>query len=405
MIHVIGGFYKELCLYPSWDYNFGSGGRAAAILSNFEERICFHSYVHKNKEREFKYFSEIYNIDIKLLPSTEIINFEYYHALSAPNIHTLNSTIIQQEQTSISEDIIICYGMMEVKNPVLHADYVIFDPQSENNPSMIFNNGSNINHLALILNVEEGKKFTSKNTIKDIAKVFFMKSSSLEVLILKDGPFGAHLFYNSQYYHIDAYETRNVFKIGSGDIFVAIFGYLWAQDKINPIEAAHKASLATAIYCNNQILQIDKSSLSIESEFNKIKLDKEIFTKRIYLAGPFFTMADRWLIEESKFQLEKFGANIFSPLHDVGYGKSDFIAKEDLKGVDQANILYAVLNDYDPGTIFEIGYAISKNIPVVIFIENKRDIDMTMFEGSGCIIEDDFATSIYKVIWEASRTK
>lgn len=48
------------------------------------------------------------------------------------------------------------------------------------------------------------------------------------------------------------------------------------------------------------------------------------------MAGPFFTMADRWLIEEAKFQLEKFGANA-SPLHDVGYGKSEFIVKEDLK--------------------------------------------------------------------------
>lgn len=405
MIHIIGGFYKELCLYPSWDYNFGSGGRAAAILSSFGEKICFHSYVHKNREGEFKYFSEIYKIDVELLLSTEMINFEYYHTLSAPNIHTLNNPIVIQKQIILTEDIVICYGMMECENPILNADYVVFDPQSENNPSMIFDNGSSINHLALILNVEEGKKFTSKEHIEDISKVFFSKCDYLEVLVLKDGPFGAHIFYDNKYYHMDAYETEKVFKIGSGDVFVAVFGYFWAIDKLNPIEAAQKASLATAVYCNSQISQMDKDILSSDSKFNKIKIDKKVFTKRIYLAGPFFTMSDRWLIEEAKFQLEKFGANVFSPLHDVGYGKPDFIAKEDLKGISQADIIYAVLNDYDPGTIFEIGYAMSKNIPVVIFIENKTPINMTMFEGSGCIIESDFATSIYKVIWEASRVK
>ena len=404
MIHIIGGFYKELCLYPDWDYHFGSGGRAAAILSGFGEKICFHSYVHKSKERDFKYFSNIYKIDIELLSSTEIINFEYYHALSAPNIHTLNNPIETQPQTTINEDIVICYGMMEAQNPIINADYVVFDPQSENNPSMIFDNGSTIKHLALILNVEEGKKFTSECNIESIAKSFFKKSKNLEVLILKDGPFGAHLFHNDEYYHVDAYETKNVFKIGSGDVFVAVFGYLWTQDKLTPIEAAQKASIATAMYCDNKILQINKDSLFRSNNLKKIKINKEKFEKRIYLAGPFFTMADRWLIEEAKFQLEKFGANVFSPLHDVGYGKSEFIVKEDLKGIDEANILYAVLNDYDPGTIFEVGYAISKNIPVVIFIENKTQINMTMFEGSGCIIENDFATSIYKVIWEASRT-
>ncbi len=404
MIHIIGGFYKELCLYPEWDYHFGSGGRAAAILSKFDEKICFHSYVHKSREREFKYFSNIYNIDINLLPSTEVINFEYYHALSAPNIHTLNNPIKIQKETIVTEDIVICYGMMEAPNPKLNADYVVFDPQSESNPSMIFDNGSKINHLALILNAEEGKRFTSENNIENIAQAFFKKTNNLEVLILKDGPFGAHLFYNNMYYYIDAYQTNNVFKIGSGDVFVAIFGYLWAKDKLNPVEAAEKASIATAMYCENKIFQIDKNSLFKNNNLKKINIDKEKFNKAIYLAGPFFTMADRWLIEEAKFQLEKFNANVFSPLHDVGYGKSDFIVKEDLKGIDKADILYAVLNDYDPGTIFEIGYAISKNIPVVIFIENKIQINMTMFEGSGCIIENDFTTSIYKVIWEASRT-
>jgi nucleoside 2-deoxyribosyltransferase len=405
MINIIGGFYKELCLYPEWDYNYGSGGRASAILSSLGAKVCFHSYVHKNKEKEFKYFSKTFGIESNMIFSSEMINFEYYHALSAPNIYTLNNPIETQEQMSIKEEIVICYGMMESLNPIINANYLIFDPQSENKPSLISNNGSTYNHLAVIMNVEEAKKLTNKGNIDSIVKDLFKKIDRLEVLILKDGPFGAYLFYDDKYFHIDAYETENVFKIGSGDIFVAVFGYLWAKEKLEPIIAAQKASLATALYCNNQVLQIERKDLESLDLFKKVGIDKAKFDKKIYLAGPFFTMADRWLIEEAKFQLEKFGANVFSPLHDVGYGKSDTVAKEDLKGVDESDILYAVLNDYDPGTIFEVGYAISKGIPVVIFIENKTPINMTMFEGSGCIIESDFATSIYKVIWEVTRIK
>ena len=405
MISIIGGFYKELCLYPEWDYHYGSGGRAAAIVSGLCSDVCFYTYIHDNKIKDIKHFSKIFNIKLSCFSSSEIINFEYYHSLSAPNIHTLNNLIEVQEQMYVEEEIVICYGMMESLNPIINANYLIFDPQSEKKPSLIFDNGSTFNHLAIIMNVEEAKKFTNKVNTDLIVKDFFEKTDRLEVLILKDGPFGAYLFYNNMFYHIDAYETENVFKIGSGDVFVAVFGYLWAKEKLEPIEAAQKASLATAMYCNNQLLQINRQDLDDLDLLKKIKIDKTKFDKKIYLAGPFFTMADRWLIEEAKFQLEKFGANVFSPLHDVGFGKSDVVAKEDLKGVDESDILYAVLNDYDPGTIFEVGYAISKGIPVVIFIENKTPINMTMFEGSGCIIESDFSTSIYKVIWEVARTK
>lgn len=405
MIHILGGFYQEVCLYPEWNNTYGSAGRAAACLSALEGKICLHAYIHDKYIDELKYFSNLYKVNINPIDSTEMIRFEYYHALSKPNIYSYNTPIEVQKQITLKEDIVICYGMMEAPNPIIHADYLIFDPQSENSPSMIFENGSTMNHLALVLNVEEGKKFTKESTINTISQAFFKKSDSLEVLILKDGPFGAHIFYKNEHYHIDSFETNNIFKIGSGDIFVAAFGYFWAKEKLSALDAANKASLATAYYCDTQILPIDKQFLfSKNGTYNTIRVDKENFSKRIYLAGPFFTMSQRWLIEEAKQQLEKFGANVFSPLHDVGYGDANIVAKEDLKGVDNADILYAVLNEYDPGTIFEIGYAISKNIPVIIFLENKTPINMTMFEGSGCIVENDFATSIYKVIWQASKT-
>lgn len=404
MIDIIGGFYEELCLYPQWNQFFGSGGRASTALSKLD-KIVFHTYAHRDTQFNLDYFSKIYDIEIDVQSSTENIKFEYYNSLSNPRIHTLNSPLVQQNQITLKAETVICYGMLEAPNPIIHADYVIFDPQSENDPSMIFNNGSIIKHLAVVLNVEEGQRYTGKIMVEDIAEYFFKQSNVLEILILKDGPFGAHVFYDNEHYHIGSYSTSHVFKIGSGDVFVSIFGYMWAKEKLPPLEAAKQASLATAHYCNSKVLPIDNNiftnSLPI---FSPIIVNKEIFNKTIYLAGPFFTMAERWLIEEAKYQLQKFGAKVFSPLHDVGYGEPNFVTQADLKGIDEADILYAVLDDYDPGTIFEIGYAIAKQKPVVIFIENKVVINMTLFEGSGCVIEHDFATSIYKTIWEVAKT-
>lgn len=404
MIDIIGGFYEELCLYPQWNQFFGSGGRAAAALSKLD-KIVFHTYAHRDTQFNLDYFSKIYDIEIDVQSSTENIKFEYYNSLSNPRIHTLNSPLVQQNQITLKAETVICYGMLEAPNPIIHADYVIFDPQSENDPSMIFNNGSIIKHLAVVLNVEEGQRYTGKIMVEDIAEYFFKQSNVLEILILKDGPFGAHVFYNNEHHHIGSYSTSHVFKIGSGDVFVSIFGYMWAKEKLPPLEAAKQASLATAHYCNSKVLPIDNNIFTNSlPTFSPIIVNKEIFNKTIYLAGPFFTMAERWLIEEAKYQLQKFGAKVFSPLHDVGYGEPNFVTQADLKGIDESDILYAVLDDYDPGTIFEIGYAIAKQKPVVIFIENKVVINMTLFEGSGCVIEHDFATSIYKTIWEVAKT-
>ena len=70
MLHIVGGFYEELCLYPHWHQNFGSGGRAAAALSAFGEKICFHTYVHDKQKYPLEHFSELFGL--YLLPHARI---------------------------------------------------------------------------------------------------------------------------------------------------------------------------------------------------------------------------------------------------------------------------------------------------------------------------------------------
>lgn len=52
------------------------------------------------------------------------------------------------------------------------------------------------------------------------------------------------------------------------------------------------------------------------------------------------------------------------------------IFKLNEKGIDDANIIIACIDNRDPGTMFEIGYAIAKNKPVITY----------SFENYGCNI-------------------
>src|SRR3546814_14751858 len=76
---------------------------------------------------------------------------------------------------------------------------------------------------------------------------------------------------------------------------------------------------------------------------------------KVYLAAPFFDLAQRWLVEEARSNLLDMGAQVFSPVHEVGPGPASIVAPEDIAGLEAADVVFAVLNGVDPGTIFEVG--------------------------------------------------
>jgi nucleoside 2-deoxyribosyltransferase len=77
----------------------------------------------------------------------------------------------------------------------------------------------------------------------------------------------------------------------------------------------------------------------------------------------------------------------------------------DLDAINEADIIVAIVDGLDSGTLFEIGYARARDIPVVAFVENEKIEALTMLQGTNCIIESDFSTTIYKTVWEAFKTE
>lgn len=121
--------------------------------------------------------------------------------------------------------------------------------------------------------------------------------------------------------------------------------------------------------------------------------------KQVYLAGSFFSTEHLWLVEEARLALRSLGIPCFSPLHEVGATNLDYVAAKDLAGLDKCSVVLALVSDMDPGTIFEIGYAVSKGIRVVALVENPGPQDLIMIRGTGCEVYDDFATAVYEVAW------
>jgi nucleoside 2-deoxyribosyltransferase len=120
---------------------------------------------------------------------------------------------------------------------------------------------------------------------------------------------------------------------------------------------------------------------------------------QIYLAGPFFTFSQRLLVNDIWNKFKALGLKVFSPFHDVGHGKAQDVVDKDLRGLDESEVVFAIIDGLDPGTLFEVGYAISKKIKVVAYVQNEGEESLKMLEGTNCIIESDFATAIYKTYW------
>ncbi|MFH1307945.1 MAG: nucleoside 2-deoxyribosyltransferase [archaeon] len=100
---------------------------------------------------------------------------------------------------------------------------------------------------------------------------------------------------------------------------------------------------------------------------------------KIYIAGPLFTVSDRKFLEEIDKLVKELGFETYLPHRDGGifkrsFGNSEIFFKKDSEAINNLNIILAVLNgtDVDSGTAWEIGYAYSKGIKIIGFLDDTR---------------------------------
>lgn len=396
MLNIIGGSYIENCTDPSYTELFGSGLRAAAALANKGFEINFHSCICKTYKPIATIKGNTFGFACRYFMIPRTIEFNYYHPLSRPFCSFDQTPDIWKIDT-IKGGNFLYYGMAE-KIPQINGDYVVYDPQ---NHVSFSNTGSKANHLAIVLNKNEARLISTVES-EDLIVIGknLLVTESAEVIVLKNGPHGALVFDKQDVFTIPVFDTNYVWPIGSGDIFSAVFAWKWIIEKQSPFSAAMDASKYTAMYCQSRHLPLMDSLNSLKAIEVKEK------NRSVYLAGPFFTISERWFIDELRNLLLDFGNDVFSPFHDVGLidinnmkNQAPTIVNKNLAGLAHCDTILAVISGLDAGTLFEIGYARSLNKKVVILAQNINRNDLTVFIGANCEITDDLSTAIYKASW------
>lgn len=396
---VVGGTYNEHCFEPQWEEKFGSGLRACRVINALAPDLQIKYYTFGDSETQI-YLEQTcltwtsISYSITAIPQT--ISFYYDHPLITPRISPRLDTINRHSNKIECEgESILYFGCIEGEAKV-KGKRVVYDPQSPSNPISFSQTGSLAEELAIVVNYEEAVKIAGVEDLKEIRE-FFFEQEKARVLVIKMGPKGALVItgINDAGSIIPVYKTISVWPIGTGDVFAAVFSYYWFRGK-SPIESANQASWATAVYSCTKRFAIP---LFESDDFIKpLKIDQ--FPKgQIYLAGPFFTFSERWLIDQIRRAILGMRLRVFSPWHDIGHGIASEVVPLDLKGLNESKLVFAVLDGLDSGTLFKIGYAVSMGIPVIAYVENESSESVKMLEGTNCVLEKDLTTAIYKSLW------
>lgn len=401
-IHVVGGVYHEYCVRPAWDNLYGSAGRAAIAIARMGVEANLHSYFTKQGAEQFRAdFALQSNLSITQTTTSAMTRFWYLHDSAEPKVFNSNGKI--EHRRVVEAEKVIRFGILD-GDDVVKADWAVYDPQRMGATIPFSANGSTATHLALVMNVEEAQTMADRpgGGPEECAKLLASQHGA-EIVVIKMGPQGAFLWSNNVGQHVPAYWTSNVWKIGSGDCFVAYFSLAWMYDHRTPIGAVEFASKATAYYCERMTLPTREDLDGFKPEPVQVSPQFQQGIKRqIYLAGPFFDLSQIWMIEEARRKLAEGGLKVFSPFHDIGLGAAHQVVQQDLEAIKASDLVFAIADGLDSGTLYEIGYARALGKPVVLYSERESDNDLKMAAGSACAICRNFTTALYTTFWKVA---
>ncbi len=401
-VTVVGGSYGEECSFPRSVIFRGSGLRAAMVLNGLSHDVTLETVAGPKLLDQVSDIAKQNKISVNIQMASADIWFRYRHPLSKPDIYPPNIPTFGNTHFVDAENALV-FGMLEGR-PRVSARKAVYDPQDGFRAKSFESNGSTARELAIVASLSEGRAITNEEAPDAIASEL-LRSRHCQVVVLKCGPQGALVKTPSMHAWIQAFPTSRVWKIGSGDVFSAAFAHKWLLNGTSPIEAAWFASRVVAEYVATRKEHFSVSKLDeMEAEATHAQESstghpRVIPTGSIYLAGPFFTTSQQWLVDEARFALRELGFSVFSPIHEIGEGPPDVVAPADLPALEEASLVYALIDGLDSGTLFEVGYARARGIPVVCLAESEEARSLTMLLGSGCAVLTDFTGSIYNACW------
>lgn len=394
---VVGGTYGESCVTPPREVLAGSGLRAAAVLRSIDPGVRLVSARARSEDDTVQTTASTLDIEATWLERTAPVGFGYFTPLSAPTIDGRSSALTDHDRgQEFRDDVALVFGMVEGQ-PKVRSKMLVVDPQQPRELASVQTAGLEYERLGVVLNVAETLSVGNEATVEEAARRVLAVTRA-EVVVTKRGPRGALVTTAEGQRSVGAVETLTVWPIGSGDVFAAAFTHLWGGGA-EPVEAARGASRAASSWCATGSFDLGTESFAVSPE-----RELPVNDARVYLAGPFFTLGERWLVDLCYATLRPW---LFSPIHEVGLAGFDKapgeVADEDLAGLASCHSVLALLDGSDPGTVFEAGYATRLGLPVIGYGENIAKSGVTMIAGSGAEITDDLSTAVYRAVWAAMR--
>lgn len=390
-VTVVGGTYRERCIEPKIDDLHGSGLRAAALLTSLGRPTSFHTCIESDATAKATAIFSAYGLAAtEYVERPASVEFNYDTPVS-PARWGYNGEAAEIE---VSASRVVAFGMIDATWTV-NADTVVLDPQHGDLSALLA--GVTAQSIAVVLNGHEAARLTGLPAAE--AGPALLALPGVDVVVIKQGALGGLVFAEGSTSTYGPVPTTSTRTIGSGDAFTAGFAHSWFNNPDDPLAAAVMGAQVAAAHSMTDVPQVTQQTLTeLPSPLPYVGDN----VPSIYLAAPFFSTAERLLVETARSALLDAGLRVFSPLHDVGRG-GDEVAEKDLDGLRACNAVLALLDGYDPGTLFETGWAHHAGIPVVGFAEHPDDHQWTMLRGTGAIVSSDLTSAIHSAAWSAIR--
>ncbi len=376
-MEIVGGFYREMSLVPEIDQMFGSGGRAAAILSEITSDVILHTYT--DNDSDIAEFEKKYAIKVKKYRRDDPISFSYFHPLSTPHISKSENF---QPSIKVSGEVVLRFGLIE-GDAVVDANRVVFDPQTWKQKAIYSINGSKANNLVIVLNELELAHSTSANNLIAQAQEL-LELNKAEAIVVKRGVKGCFVLEkNGNNFSIPSYLSNKVTKIGTGDVFSAIFAFYWGVKKERPSLAAELASKNVACFCESGGVDLDYQKID-----KLIPINFESFQPVTIFADQ-TGLGKRYILEEAKYLLLQFGitAQVEDSLDNLANYKNPIL----ILGETFRNLI-AIENQ------------LKKNKSKIVVFDTSCDDWFTGYSTpENVTLVQDFTSAIYQIAWASAQ--
>lgn len=391
---VAGGTYRERVITTGYDVDLGGSAFRASLAAPSTTSLV--TAVEPTMTPVLLGAAKTFSLDIDDVGRDQSVGFTYLSEFLEPSLQGRSARFLRP--VALQGDAGLVFGVVEGGSRSIDIARLVYDPQSTDDPALRVLAEATFDRGVMCANVQEVEAIGAGATLVESAQAI-RAAAGLEAVVVKAGARGCFVVDSRRMEWIGAVPSSTVRKVGSGDIFSASFAHAWTAGA-DVVDAARIASHATSWWVRSEVDRIPEHVLEFEYRDTSgfAELANAGRSPKIYLAGPFFTAAEYWLVSRCRIFLQHAGADVFSPVHDVGLGGTE-VALKDLEGLAPADAVFAILDGWDPGTLFETGWANRAAIPVVAAASRLDTVNTTMLAGTGAELYTDFTTAMYRAIW------